>query len=306
MPPPDARVLVIDDDLDLSDALCEVLRDAGYRVSSAINGCEALRVLGETESLPDLILIDLMMPIMDGYEFRAAQLAEPRIAGIPSIALSAGRMDARIHTLRLAAWMAKPVSVAALVGAVERHRLRRPNEPAPSAAPGGHSMQFYGSREELAGDVARYLSPAIRAGGAAVVLATGEHWRLVESELVNAGCDPAAARGSGALQVLDAHETLVALLQQGRVSEGRFREVLGPVVAAAEAMAPRVRAYGELVDVLWQAGEVSVAVAVEQCWNRLLATARCDLHCAYAAPSTPAHRVAIDWVRLQHADSIAA
>jgi CheY-like chemotaxis protein len=119
VPPPGARVLVIDDDRDLCEALCEVLSDAGYQVSSAANGFEGLRALAAADRLPDLVIIDLHMPVMDGYEFRRA-------------------------------------------------------------------------------------------------------------------------------------------------------------------------------------------VALEQCWNRLLATARCDLHCGYAAPTSPSQEAAVDWIRLQHSDSIAA
>lgn len=305
VPPPDARVLVIDDDRDLCDALCEVLRDAGYQVSSAENGLDALRVLAASDPLPDLIIIDLMMPVMNGYEFRKTQLADARIAGIPTIALSAGPMDARVQALRVAAWMGKPISVSALVGAVERHRLRRASEVMALGAPGGHSVQFYASDQLLSVAVARFLAPAVRTG-AAIVVATEEHWTLYEAALAEAGCDPASARASGTLQVFEARETLATFLRHGRIHERRFIDQVTPSLAAAERLAPRVRVYGEMVDLLWQAGEISTAVALEQCWNRLLATARCDLHCAYAVPTMPSQRAAVDWIRLQHSDTIAA
>jgi CheY-like chemotaxis protein len=302
LPPPDARVLVVDDDRDLREALCEVLLDAGYQVSSAANGLEALRQLADGAVLPDLLLLDVMMPIMDGYTFRQVQLADPRLATVPTIALSAGPLDARLQAMRLAAWIPKPVSVAQLVGAVERHRARRAAEVvAVATSPGVHSMQFYRSDQELAVDVAGFLAPSMQSGGAAIIIATGEHWQLVESELAAAGCDPAVVRASGALRVLDARETLDSFLRHGRVDEQRFSEVVGPVVLGAERLSPRIRAYGEMVDLLWQAGEVSIAVTLEQCWNRLLATARCDLHCAYATPTTDTHRAGIDWIRQQHA-----
>jgi CheY-like chemotaxis protein len=301
LPPPDAWVLVVDDDRDLREALCDVLLDAGYQVSSARNGLEALRQLADAAVLPDLLLLDVMMPIMDGYSFRQVQLADPRLATVPTIALSAGPLDARLRSMRLAAWIPKPISVAQLVGAVERHRARRAAEVVAVSEPGVHSMQFYGSDQELAVDVAGFLAPSVVAGNAAIVIATGEHWQLVESELAVAGCDPAAARARGALRALDARETLDSFLRDGRVDEQRFTEVVGPVVASAERLSPRIRAYGEMVDLLWQAGDVSAAVSLEQCWNRLLATARCDLHCAYATPTSETHRAGIDWIRQQHA-----
>jgi CheY-like chemotaxis protein len=301
LPPPDARVMVIDDDHDLLDAICEVLRDAGYRVSSAGNGFEALRDLGGHESLPDLILVDLMMPIMDGYTFRQLQLADPRLSGIPTIALTAGPIDGRIYAMRLAAWMNKPVSVAALIGAVERHRIRRAFEASVTAAHSAHSMQFYHSDLELAADVARLLAPAVSNGNSALVVATREHRELFEDELDRVGCDPALARTRGSLQFFDARTTLDSFLVGGRVIESRFTEVVAPMVLDAERSSRRVRAYGEMVDLLWRRGEVASAVTLEQCWNRLLATSRCDLHCAYAAPASELHRASAGWIRQQHA-----
>lgn len=301
LPPADAHVMVIDDDCDLLDALCEVLRDSGYRVSSAGNGVDALRILCGREPPPDLILLDLMMPIMDGFTFRQLQLADPRLSAIPTVALSAGPIDGRIHAMRVAAWMGKPVSVAALVGAVERHRVRRAVEAGVAAAHSGHSMQFYDTEQQLAADVARFLAPAVRTGDPAIVIATGEHWRLFEAELARAGCNAALARARGALQVFDARETLAWFLEDGKVVEPRFHGVLGPILGNAERGSRRVRAYGEMVDLLWQDGEVATAVSVEQCWNRLLLTARCDLHCAFAAPASELHVASAGWVRQQHA-----
>jgi CheY-like chemotaxis protein len=298
LPPADARVLVIDDDRDLLDALCEVLRDAGYQVSSAGNGYEALRVLAD-RPLPDLILIDLMMPIMDGYGFRQAQLADSRLAAIPSIALSAGPFDGRIQQMQLSGWMAKPVSVAALITAVERHRLRRPVEA--RATPGGHSMQFYDSDDQLAVGVAGFLTPALRGGHGAVVVATADHWERFEDHLVQAGVDPEAARARGDLQVLDARATLDYFLVGGRVVESRFADRVGPVIAGSERAGRRARIYGEMVDLLWNEGQIAAAVTLEQCWNRLLGTVSCDLHCAYATPSSDLQRASVSWIRQQHA-----
>ena len=301
LPPYGAQVMVIDDDLDLLDALCEVLRDAGYRVSSAGNGFDALRLLADAESLPDLILLDLMMPIMDGHTFRELQLADPRLCSLPTVALSAGPIDGRIHALRLAAWMSKPVSVAALVGAVERHRLRRATEASVSAAHSGHSMQFYDSDQQLASDVAGFVAPAVRTGDRTIVLATGEHREMFEAELARIGCDPAVARARGTLAFFDARAMLDSLLVGGRLTESRFTEVVSPMMLDAERSSRRVRVYGEMVDLLWREGEVATAVSLEQCWNRLLATSRCDLHCAYSAPASELHRASAGWIRQQHA-----
>jgi CheY-like chemotaxis protein len=305
LPPAETRILVVDDDGDLADALCEVLCDAGYQVASAGNGFEALRALGD-QPLPDLILLDLMMPIMDGYSFRQLQLADPRLAVVPTIAMSAGPIDGRIHEMRLTAWMPKPVSVAALIGAVERHRLRRGAEPAAVATASGHSMQFYRTSEQLAAGVAGFLAPALTAGDGAIVLATAEHWQRFEAALADAGCDPARARARGELQVVDARSLLGALSVDGRVVDRRFDQVLMPLMAGAAQAHRRLRVYGELVDLLWQGGDVAGALALEQRWNRLLATTRCDLHCAYAAPASALQQTSVAWLRQQHTGAAVA
>ena len=121
LPPIDAQVMVIDDDLDLRDALCEVLRDAGYLVSSAGNGFDALRMLAEEPSLPDLILIDLMMPIMDGRTFREEQLQSPDLSDIPVIVISAHLDHTVASDLNAAAYLRKPVRLAEVLSSVKTY-----------------------------------------------------------------------------------------------------------------------------------------------------------------------------------------
>src|SRR5208283_5094195 len=82
------KILLIEDDSDLADALAEILIMEGYRIVYASDGMAALALLAEDE-LPDLILLDLMMPKMSGWEFREAQLRDERLAHIPVVVLSA-------------------------------------------------------------------------------------------------------------------------------------------------------------------------------------------------------------------------
>jgi CheY-like chemotaxis protein len=81
-------VLVVDDDPDIRDALCELLEGEGYRAASASNGQEALTYLNSKEP-PCVILLDLMMPIMDGWEFRRQQQIDPRLSKIPVVVITA-------------------------------------------------------------------------------------------------------------------------------------------------------------------------------------------------------------------------
>jgi CheY-like chemotaxis protein len=81
-------ILIVDDDDDIRLALAEVLEDEGYQVKTAANGSEALAVLRSSES-PCMILLDLMMPVMDGWTFREHQLKDAALAEIPVYVISA-------------------------------------------------------------------------------------------------------------------------------------------------------------------------------------------------------------------------
>jgi DNA-binding response OmpR family regulator len=107
-------VLVVDDDPDSRSLLEMALSSAGYRVLSASNGAEGLAVARRVH--PAVILLDLMMPIMDGYAFRAAQLREAELAAIPVICVS-GRHDAAAaaRELQMADCVVKPFVLDTIV-----------------------------------------------------------------------------------------------------------------------------------------------------------------------------------------------
>lgn len=82
------KVLVVDDDHEVREALRDVLDDAGYAVTTAANGAEALCQL-ERSSAPDVIILDLTMPVMDGYEFLSRRERDPALRAIPVVVVSA-------------------------------------------------------------------------------------------------------------------------------------------------------------------------------------------------------------------------
>src|SRR3954453_5124186 len=106
-------VLVVDDDADVCGLLEAYLGLEGFDVLTAANGCEALRQLEDHQ--PALILLDLMMPVMDGVEFRRQQQCESRLRDIPVVCLSA-RHDARQTAVRLgvAGFVSKPFDLDAV------------------------------------------------------------------------------------------------------------------------------------------------------------------------------------------------
>jgi CheY-like chemotaxis protein len=106
---PGGWVLVVDDDADIREALVDVLGDAGYPVRVAASGIEALEVLAGSPP-PALILLDLMMPGMDGFGFRAAQAADARLASVPVVIISAGgNVAADAKRLGVTSYIQKPM-----------------------------------------------------------------------------------------------------------------------------------------------------------------------------------------------------
>lgn len=106
-----SHILVVEDDTDVREALSDALRDEGYPVQEAAHGQAALQCL-EAGALPALILLDLAMPVMNGTEFRLRQLADPRLAAIPTVVLSASANIAeRVAGLQVEHLVPKPVDL---------------------------------------------------------------------------------------------------------------------------------------------------------------------------------------------------
>lgn len=115
-------VMVVEDDLDVRQALVDILEDHGFRAVGMSDGAEALAFLLGAAELPCLILLDLMMPIMDGATFREAQRREPRLASIPVVVLSAYRdVDRHADGLDAVSVLLKPPSVRELVNVLRTH-----------------------------------------------------------------------------------------------------------------------------------------------------------------------------------------
>ena len=115
-----ASVLVVDDERDIRTAVAEILADEGYQVLDASDGAEALDKVRAFR--PQLILLDLMMPRMNGWEFRAAQQGDPdpAVAKVPVIVLSALALG-RTGMLDAEGYLRKPFDLDELLRAVKRH-----------------------------------------------------------------------------------------------------------------------------------------------------------------------------------------
>ena len=121
------HILVVDDDYNTRSGLAAILDCEGYRVSTAANGLEAIELLQE-EPQPSLILLDLMMPVMDGVEFRKHQQEDPRWAKIPVVCLSAKHDAAAIaRDMKLDECVRKPFDIDEIGTVVRRHCPDFPN-----------------------------------------------------------------------------------------------------------------------------------------------------------------------------------
>lgn len=114
-------ILVVEDDADLRENLCEVLELEGFRAAGVDNGVEALRYL-RAHAPPCVILLDLMMPGMSGGEFRAQQRADAHLAQVPIIVVSAMELDHQQEEVPDAVgYFIKPVNPKELSAAVREH-----------------------------------------------------------------------------------------------------------------------------------------------------------------------------------------
>jgi CheY-like chemotaxis protein len=122
------RLLVVDDDVELCESVADALTDAGYETVTAGDGLRAMR-LSHDEQTPSLILLDLMMPDMNGWEFREQQLRDWRTKDIPVVVMTASR-DLRRHPVQADAYLFKPFTLDDLLEQVQR--VVPPTDEAPS------------------------------------------------------------------------------------------------------------------------------------------------------------------------------
>jgi CheY-like chemotaxis protein len=112
-------ILLVEDDDDFRLGLAEFLRGEGYLVTCAANGLEALSYLKEAPKPPSVVLLDLKMPVMNGWDFRAKMLESPAFASIPVIVLTGALRSTDMATLQASARLSKPIDFASLMSMIE-------------------------------------------------------------------------------------------------------------------------------------------------------------------------------------------
>jgi len=146
--------------------------------------------------------------------------------------------------------------------------------------PSEHLVQFYETDAFLLEGVSYFIGSALRAGDAAIIVATEAHRAGIEERLQTDGLDLAAARARGRYVALDAAETLSRCMVDDLLNPGRFAEVVGDIIVRATSDGCRVRIFGEMVALLAVEGN-DAAIRLEELWNDLQQTHAFALLCAY-------------------------
>jgi CheY-like chemotaxis protein len=117
----DGFVMVVDDDADIRDSITDVLEMRGFNVKSAVNGKEALELL-RGNGLPCVILLDLMMPVCNGWEFRAEQARDEKLANVPVVIISGdGSTTHKAATMGISQYLRKPLELSVMLEVVRKH-----------------------------------------------------------------------------------------------------------------------------------------------------------------------------------------
>lgn len=148
----------------------------------------------------------------------------------------------------------------------------------------GHVVHFYDHEATLALAVADFLGAGLAEGGPALVVATPAHAAGIARELVAAGIDVAAARAARQYSELDAQDLLSCFTVGGAIDAGLFCETVPPIIEGIRARSVgALRAYGEMVDLLWRQGNVQAAHDLEMLWNSIGAGREFGLFCGYSS-----------------------
>lgn len=149
-----------------------------------------------------------------------------------------------------------------------------------------HLLQLYTSDEHLVGVVSSYVVCSLDADESVVVVVTPQRWCDLSARLTGLGMDVPGLIDGGRLRVLDAQATLDELVKGGGLpSRVVFNDLLAPVLRDARAASPsgRLGLYGEMVDLLWEKGDLGASDELEGIWNALLRAGRSTLLCSYRA-----------------------
>jgi hypothetical protein len=146
-----------------------------------------------------------------------------------------------------------------------------------------HFVKFYDGEHDFVEGVGPFLAEGLRGGEMTVVIATEQHRRLIAEYLRDAGIPVDLVEDRGDYVALDAAAVLRSFMVNGTPDRNRFRDAIVPFANAASAKRQSLRAFGEMVGLLWKAGNVKGAVRLERLWNEVVDGYGLTLYCAYSA-----------------------
>jgi len=156
-----------------------------------------------------------------------------------------------------------------------------------------HPCHFYSDDASLTANVSRFLAPAFHEGQAMVAFGTPAHLRAIEKRLVAEGHDVEKARARGQYLPFDARVAMNALIEGELPAQHRFEEIIGAEVSRAVNEFGAVRAFGEIVSLMWRDGKRQAALRLEQMWNEAIGLYPLALLCGYNVRAfTSAHDAA--------------
>jgi hypothetical protein len=150
--------------------------------------------------------------------------------------------------------------------------------------PHKHAVHFYQDSESLCRIVGDFLGGGLSSGAPAIVIATPPHREQIFSSLAERSINVQQARRAGELVVLDCDDTLGAFMLDGTPDAALFDSYMSTILKQVMRVRPRstIRAYGEMVDVLWKAGRGEAAIKLETRWNALASRHPFSLLCGYS------------------------
>jgi hypothetical protein len=147
--------------------------------------------------------------------------------------------------------------------------------------PSEHLMQIYDNEQVFLDTLEGFVVGGLRAGDGVILIATGQHLELLEERIRASGVDAGAARDSGQLTGLRAEDVLSQFMVDGWPNERLFKLVVSGLLERARGPGRKVRAFGEMVALLWARGDQGATVRLEFLWHQLCSAERFSLFCAY-------------------------
>jgi hypothetical protein len=169
-----------------------------------------------------------------------------------------------------------------------------------------HGVHFYNDPDDLCRIVSGFVGEGLERGQLALLIVTPDHGARIDSCLRGRGIDTDTLKSQGRLVTMDARETLHRFMAEGMPNPGAFRRLLSSALAQLRRGRENctVRAYGEMVDLLWKDGLEGAAIRLETLWNQLAATHEFKLLCGYSMGNFY-KGLAIEDIQEQHSHVIA-